>query len=78
MVINEEQEEVNMSKGQGKHKKEEATPPTLSDALTKVSSTSNWFQLSKETKAEFEKAKSAEIESKKAGFVLGGSVKQII
>lgn len=67
-----------MSKGQGKPKTVEASPATLTEALTKVSSTSNWFQLSKETKAEFEKAKSAEIASKKAGFVLGGSLKQVL
>jgi len=65
-----------MSKGQGKHKKDKASPTTLTEALTKVSSTSSWFKLNKKTKAEFKKAKSAEIESKKAGFKLGGSLEQ--
>ena len=67
-----------MSKGQGKRKEDQASPTTLTEALTKVTSTSNWFQLSEETKAEFKKAKSDEVQSKKAGFVLGGSLKQII
>ena len=67
-----------MSKGQGKRNKEVASPATLTEALTQVSSTSNWFQLSDETKVELEKAKSAEIESKKAGFRLGGSLKQVL
>lgn len=66
-----------MSKGQAK-KQDEATPTTLTASLEKVSSSGSWFKLSKETKSEFKKAKIDEVESQKAGFVLGGSLKQVI
>ena len=51
--------------------------PSMVDVLRKKSSGS-WFKLSKETKAEFKRAKSEELKSRRAGFVLGGSLEQVL
>lgn len=59
-------------------KKVVAAKPTLVDALSKLPSSTKWVKLSASEKAEFEKARFAEKQSKKAGFVLGGSLKQVL
>lgn len=54
------------------------TSTILVEALKKLPSSEKWFKLTAEEKAEFRKARLAEEQSKKAGFILGGSLKQII
>jgi len=52
--------------------------PTLVEALSKLPRSEEWFRLTAQERAEFEKARFAEEQSKKAGFVLGGSLKEIL
>ncbi|MHC4183663.1 MAG: hypothetical protein ACYSR0_09965 [Planctomycetota bacterium] len=59
-------------------KQKTATKVSMADALTNASKDNNWLKLTKEVKTEFKKAKSAEVRSFKDGFVLGGSIKQVI
>lgn len=55
-----------------------STGSLIVEALAKMSPNEKWFKLSTQEKAEFEKASFAEKQSKKAGFVLGGPLRQVI
>lgn len=59
-------------------KKRGSAKPSLVEALSKLPHSEIWFKLTAQEKAEFEKARFAEEQSKKAGFVLGGSLKQVL
>jgi hypothetical protein len=48
------------------------------EALSRISTSTKWFKLTAQEKSEFEKARFAEEQSKKAGFVLGGPLKQVL
>ncbi|MFH1702032.1 MAG: hypothetical protein ABIB41_01200 [Nitrospirota bacterium] len=50
---------------------------TLSEALSKLPPNAKWFKLTAQEKTELERAKHAEERSKKVGFVLGGTIKEI-
>ena len=51
---------------------------SLVKALSSLPRSSEWFKMSSQQKAEFERARREEDQAKKGGFVLGGTVKQIL
>ncbi len=50
----------------------------FSEALSKLPPSAKWFKFTPQEKIEFERAKDAEKRSKKVGFILGGTLKQIL
>lgn len=54
------------------------TKTTLVEALSKLPHSEQWFKLNQQEKEAFEKARSGEEQAKKAGFILGGSLKQVL
>ncbi len=51
---------------------------SLAAGLREVASSSDWFKLSEQEESEFVRARFAESQSLRDGFVLGGPLKQII